>query len=260
MNTIDYNGLLGLPDQMVTRIQTCEDEVDWLYGHTVGSDGIAIWGLPTGKISVWAGEPGVGKSRAAKHLAVMTMISGEKRRANIEYKVKYFYLEEGMQPLSFITDGIRTERPNLVVIDSINTIKEYAGGSEKNVILIIDELRKVCNETGAHILILAQLTKEGTVRGSNVLLHLPDIVMRLRRGSINMDGQFLANDGCFFTLETTGKHRYGPTGQKYVSLWGHLAEGVGICSDYRLYDEVWCRTHNFPLKVWDRYRNLKKKN
>ena len=248
MNKIDYNGILGLPSQTVKRLTTGIDEVDWLYSNTIGDDGIAVWGLPEGKISLWAGAPGVGKSRAAKHLAVVVKIKVVKDiNGNDGYfNVKYFYLEEGMQPLALIIDELRRVKYQFAVIDSINTIKEYGSGSEKNVRLIIDELRKVCEETGVHVLLLCQLAKDGEIRGSSVLLHLPDVVMRLRRGFISDENVFIPNEGNYFTLETTGKHRFGPTGSKYAVNWMHLDAGVGLASERRLNDPVWCDTHGLP--------------
>lgn len=236
----DYNKILGIPSHEVLRIETGISELDWLMGNTIGSDGIACWGLPVGKISLWAGAPGVGKSRAAKHIACSLIELG--------FLTKYFYLEEGMKPLQEIIDETVEGEYQVIVIDSINCIEEYGVGSEGRVRNIIDKLREICDEVRTHIIILAQLNKEGNVRGSNVLLHLPDIVMRMRRGHI-WNGAYLPDVGSHFTLETTGKHRFAVTGPRYAAAWKHYSDHVECLSNYRLEDNEWRTTHGLPFKL-----------
>ena len=52
----------------VQRLQTCFDELTWIYGYSKFPEG-DIWGFPFMKTSLWSGESGVGKSRLAIELA-----------------------------------------------------------------------------------------------------------------------------------------------------------------------------------------------
>jgi len=56
------------------------NELDWIYGGSGRS-----WGLPQGKISLWSGPSGTGKSRS--------LITVAKNMSYMGYRVMYFQNE-----------------------------------------------------------------------------------------------------------------------------------------------------------------------
>jgi predicted ATP-dependent serine protease len=230
---------LGIRSEPVKRIPTGLEDVDWLYGMTRGSDGKVVWGLPQGKISLWSGAGGVGKSRAAKTLA-SSIMNHKKRVVNgktYQYKVKYIYLEEEEKPLAEVVETLR-EGYHVAFIDSLNTIKEYGNGSENNVRTVIAALREISTKFGTHIVLLCQQTKDGNTRGSSVLTHLPDAVFY-----VNSMGPGFEK---YFVLRVGEKNRYGKTGANFVIDWRHETEEAVVDSNRRWTDKTedgWCDTH-----------------
>lgn len=266
-----YN-ISQIRNQITKRIPTGLSEIDWLYGVTTLGNS-SIWGLPSGKISLWAGKPGIGKSRAA--ITVSTAV------ASRGYRVLYFQNETDLgifahtikncrqtMPKNFcvsdstalnqqLSDILRC-RPNLIVVDSVNMIQEFNSGSDKDIRKVIEGekaypgYRRICQETGCHVILLSQLTKAGDPRGSTVLSHLVDIVFEL----VPVD-----NAGCF-AITVGSKHRYGRIGRQFTSWWQHRNWGVECVTDYSREDELWCRTHGLKrrdLKEEVRRYMLKKK-
>jgi DNA repair protein RadA/Sms len=241
-----------IPPQAPRRIATGIPELDWIYGWSLYDNGYH-WGLPKGKISLWAGEGGVGKSRAS--ITVGTFL------ANAQYKVLYFQNEVDLPTFSgWVREGIifynlflmsediglqdqldtiRRDKPQIVVVDSINRITEFGSGAKKNIELIINEYRKVCKELNVHVIFLCQLNQDGSIKGSTTLKHLVDIELNIVH----------AGAASHFVIKT-GKHRYGRTGEMFRTLWEHTDLGVRSVSEHRLEDEVWCTLNGVAMKVY----------
>jgi predicted ATP-dependent serine protease len=239
---------------IVLRLPSGLPELDWLYGVSQCPGSVA-WGIPMAAISLWAGKPGIGKSRAAIEIA--------KKVARKGYRVIYFQNEVdlgtfaswvrrdgGVMPANlYISDStqlseqiadIHTVRPNLVIVDSINMLEDFRNGSDKSIKEIVAAYREVCKETGCHIIVLSQLTKAGDPRGSFVLPHLVDIVFEVVP---------MASDG--FAIRVGSKHRYGRTGDNFTSWWVHTAKGCYCESKFRYEDKLWCQT------TGSKYRDLR---
>ena len=54
-----------ITSQLIHRLSTGYDGLDWIYGSSQQADGTWAWGLPNGAVSLWAGAAGSGKSRLA---------------------------------------------------------------------------------------------------------------------------------------------------------------------------------------------------
>jgi len=245
----------------VLRVPTCIPELDWLYGFT-GS----TWGIPIGKMSLWAGEKGTGKSRAAIEVCrtvarkVWSPVGGKP----YSYKVLYFQREVdlgtlagwvkqdgGVMPDNFYVSRsctvaeqcseIRQLRPRIVVVDSINMVKDFRGNSEEKIEIAIeggngqDCYRAACEAVGCHIIFLNQLNKDGSAKGSSCIAHLLDVEMILKRNG---------PDG--FSIACPQKNRYGKTGLS--TWWVHNAKKAYAESSFRLEDADWCRTHGLKRR------------
>ena len=95
------NNVKRLSEIEASPLQRCVtgfEELDWIYGYSVFSNRTE-WGLPQGKISLWAGQCGVGKSRlcidVAKNIA----------KSHVGAKVLYFQTESPLSDFaSWTTD------------------------------------------------------------------------------------------------------------------------------------------------------------
>jgi RecA-family ATPase len=229
--------------QYIKRYDTGINELNWQYGTTIIEEENRYYvGMPYGKISLFAGERGVGKTRFAAEVC--------KSFLNKNKRGKVLYFQNEVNPSEFLMnvnivednffvsnsdtiknqiEDIREKVPNLIVIDSINMLEGYNSGSDSTVKEVIKKYKKICERTHCHIMILCQLTKDGTARGSSTLPHLVDIEFAVYRfNKENLD--------CF-TVRST-KNRSAAAGRK--SGWNHLDEGVECFSESRQDDLKWC--------------------
>jgi len=257
----------------VSRLTTQMEELDWLYGGNKRPDGLWYWGLPFEKISLWAGQAGVGKSRLA-----ITLARNVSRIRNVGhpqfpyFNVLYFQSEVdistfknwvesdgGKMPANlYLSDSdtleeqvadIEKVNAHLVIVDSINMIEEFRNGSDSSLKKMIEGdssgrgYRSVCKDNPRHIILLSQLTKDGKARGSSVLSHLVDAEFKLWASGL----------GEFYMKPT--KNRYGKTGPNIKTWLAHREDGVEIIMHFRDEDELWCSTHNIPMRdLWEECR------
>lgn len=249
---------------VVRRISTRIDEIDWLYGYSKYPDKPiskenSCWGLPERKISLWAGESGVGKTRMAIEIARyiarserfkvlyfqnemdLASFAGKVKSDNIPVPSDYFIISNA-STLSDQIDHIRQGDCRIVIVDSINMLEEFGWGSDSSIKKIIDAYREVQKDINSHIILLSQLTKKGDPRGSTTLSHLVDIVFELKK----------EERGSAFCLRVGNKHRYGRVGIQFSSCWSHTETGVRCYNqrNHRL-DEIWCKSHGVSMMLGD---------
>jgi len=257
----DPVGLQRLSDVQSTdiqRISTGYKDFDYMYGNT-GTN----WGFPVGKLSIWAGEKGVGKSRISMEISKILAFQG--------YKVLYFQNET---PLSEFKNWFKTDNnqipntlyvsnsrtmaqqikdiekviPHVVIMDSVNMIKEYRSGSDDAIENLVDKYRTVCRKTNCHIVFLCQLTKAGTPRGSTTFPHLLDVEVLISHKSNN----FYVRDDWF--VAEMGKNRYGPSGK--ASFWKHTDEGAKLVSENYLGDDKYCKVMGLAVDSDKKLKSL----
>jgi len=255
----NYLSIAQIKQEPVRRIPCGIPELDWLYGLSKSPGFKTAWGIPVGKLSLWAGAAGIGKSRGAIELAKSIVGQG--------YKILYFQLEADLStfgnwvrkgdisnPNNFLVSDakslaemltiIQQAKPKVVFIDSINMINEFGNGTSKDIKLIIEGDNKqngfkyICNELRVHAIFLGQLNKDGEAKGSSTMPHLVDIVFNIE--PLGIDG--------YFVIRVGSKHRYGRTGEQYVTYWEHIEEGVRCDSEHRLEDHLWCETHGVAVQ------------
>ena len=252
--------ITDIKPEQVGRARTGYQEIDWLYGFTRFPNKV-VWGLPQSKISLWSGQSGTGKSRAAIALA---------KSISTKMPVLYFQNEadigtfagwvNGGSPYLYASDAtdlqsqineINRVAPKVVIIDSINQLEEYGNGTKTDIKRIIEGYngikgyRDIVKERKIHIIIIAQLNQDGTVKGSTTLTHLVDICFSLTHYAHEGSG--------LFTIKVGNKHRCGRTGKQFHSVWSHEEYGVRCISDYSLEDEVWCSTHGIAVRDLEKH-------
>ncbi|MFR1372938.1 DNA repair protein RadA [Eisenbergiella porci] len=152
-------------------------------------------GIVAGSLVLVGGDPGIGKSTL---LLQMCRLLSEK-----EKKVLYISGEESLQQIKMraqrignfsdslqllcetnlgdIEEAIAREKPEIVIIDSIQTMYQEevsaAPGSVSQVRESTGVFLKLAKGYGISIFIVGHVTKEGTVAGPRVLEHMVDTVL-----------------------------------------------------------------------------------
>ncbi|MCI8466403.1 MAG: DNA repair protein RadA [Lachnospiraceae bacterium] len=152
-------------------------------------------GLVSGSLVLVGGDPGIGKStlllQVCRNLAGeghrVLYISGEESLRQIKLRAER--LGDFSGELSFlcetsldiISEVIVEEKPEMVVIDSIQTMyREEAGsapGSVGQVRESTQTLLRIAKEYNIAIFIVGHVTKEGTMAGPRMLEHMVDTVL-----------------------------------------------------------------------------------
>jgi DNA repair protein RadA/Sms len=175
-------------------------------------------GLVRGAVVLVAGEPGIGKStllldvaaRAARQDQTVLYVSGEEsaaqvkmRAERIEAMAKNLFLTAETD-LATVLGQIALTRPDLVVIDSVQTIAsgevEGAAGNVSQVREVAASLIQVAKTRGTSILMVGHVTKDGSIAGPRMLEHLVDVVI-----------QFEGDRHSRLRLVRAVKNRFGPT-------------------------------------------------
>lgn len=234
--------LSQLESEDVGRMSLTWEELDWAYGV------YAAWGAPLSRISLWSGSQGVGKSRLLAEIMKRLAMTGrrslifqteasanqfasEKFKGN---KSDLIYISEE-DKLDNICAALEKVKPRLVFIDSIQMIRcdnSYKDADQSKTQYIINQLRNSLEVAGGHLVLISQLNKAGTTKGSTELPHLVDIECFIKPWLYSLV------KGKIFEFEVR-KNRYGQSGRKV--MFGHTNAGVECQSSHRLDDSEWQR-------------------
>lgn len=177
-------------------------------------------GLVPGSITLVGGEPGVGKSTlltqvaaswAATQSAVLT-VSAEESPQQVSARFARLGLGgEGVHVggdcnVNGVIDDLASLRPGLAVVDSIQTVFDpelsSAPGSVSQVRQCAHRLALAARDHHCAIVLVGQVTKDGSLAGPRVLEHLVDSVLAF-------DGERELGLRVLRAL----KHRFGATGE-----------------------------------------------
>lgn len=171
--------------QKEDRYKTNNKELDRVLGGGIVPGGLILLG----------GDPGIGKStillQTTENLGNQGLkilyISGEeseqqlKMRA-VRMKIKspnLYFLSEINIP--YITETILSEKPDLVIIDSIQTMYSpnitSAPGSVSQIRENANALMQIAKKDGIAMVLVGHVTKDGNIAGPRVLEHMVDTVL-----------------------------------------------------------------------------------
>ncbi len=151
-------------------------------------------GLVPGSVLLLGGDPGIGKSTillqsAAGFVGTVLYVSGEESPEQIKLRAERLKLKSQEVQLLAATDvnviieQIETVKPDLVIIDSIQTMYDPAYPSTPGSIVQVREtairIQQLAKAIGVPIILVGHITKEGTVAGPRTLEHLVDVVLYL---------------------------------------------------------------------------------
>lgn len=252
LNVVKLNSIKPKP---IPRALTGFEELDYIYGYSRFPN-TTYWGMPQGKISLWAGTSGIGKSRLAIDVAKNYSSMGHKvlyilTEAELEdfgswakdtSKYSTFYCS-GENKIEEIIKIIYSIRPHLVFIDSVNEIEEFESGTKKETRRLIKGvgskigLKKATVDVGCHTVLLGQLNQDKSIKGGTSLPHLVDIALNLT--------PYQKDSKSCFTVSVGIKHRYGK--RDSAGIWCHKEHGVECATSSRLNDKEWCESHGIVL-------------
>ncbi len=183
-------------------------------------DRVLSGGLVPGSVSLLGGEPGTGKSTLLLQVAAgvaraggkVLYASAEESPQQIRLRAERLgaveanlWLAGVLDVASLIAEVGRLE-PDLVIVDSIQTIHDAelgsASGSVGQVRHCTSRLVTLAKSSGASVVLVGHVTKEGSLAGPRVLEHLVDTVL-------TFDGD--RHHGMRFLRAT--KHRFGTTSE-----------------------------------------------
>src|SRR5881296_981610 len=182
-------------------------------------DRVTGGGFVRGSVLLMAGDPGIGKStlliQAAAALAKTghraVYISGEEAVAQVRLRAERLGLAKAPVELAAETsveDIIATmsegKPPRLIVIDSIQTMwtdaVESAPGTVTQVRGSAQALIRFAKRSGAAVLLVGHVTKDGHIAGPRVVEHMVDAVL-----------SFEGEGSQQFRILRAVKNRFGPT-------------------------------------------------
>lgn len=152
-------------------------------------------GIVCGSLTLVGGDPGIGKStlllQVCRYLSAaghkILYISGEESLSQIKMRADRIGAFTGDMlllcetNLGEIAEVIRERKPEMVVIDSIQTMYNEqvsaAPGSVSQVREATGVLMQLAKGLGVSVMIVGHVTKEGTVAGPRVLEHMVDTVL-----------------------------------------------------------------------------------
>ena len=176
-------------------------------------------GLVPGSIILLGGEPGIGKSTLSLQTALnmpekrILYVSGEEsahqlkmRAERISRKNTDNFLILCENSLEYIFEHIKEEKPELVIIDSIQTIAtdevESSAGSIAQVRECASALLRFAKTSGVPVILIGHITKEGTLAGPKILEHIVDTVI-----------QFEGDQHYMYRILRSIKNRFGSTSE-----------------------------------------------
>ncbi|MCZ7860437.1 DNA repair protein RadA [Agrobacterium salinitolerans] len=176
-------------------------------------------GFVRGSAVLIGGDPGIGKSTLLMQAAAalsrrghrIVYVSGEEAVAQVRLRAQrlgaadtdvLLAAETNVEDiLATISEG---KRPDLVIIDSIQTLwsdtADSAPGTVTQVRTGVQAMIRFAKQTGATMVLVGHVTKEGQIAGPRVVEHMVDAVL-----------YFEGDRGHHYRILRTVKNRFGPT-------------------------------------------------
>jgi DNA repair protein RadA/Sms len=200
-------------EQASERLKTGFDDLDAVLGGGI---------LPGGVLLI-AGQPGIGKSTLLLQVAAeignttpVLYASGEESASQVKLRAERLGANTREQ-LHFVASTsaddiaatIRSGAYKVVVIDSIQTLSldeiTSAPGTVSQITNSSNVIIRAAKDSGAAVILVGHVTKEGSIAGPKVLEHLVDVVL-------NFEGDRYGG----FKVVRAIKNRYGSTSEAAI--------------------------------------------
>ena len=186
-------------------------------------------GLVPGSMTLLGGEPGIGKSTLILQTVMMLKgmkvlyVSGEESARQLKLRADRINPNPNCQlstvncqlstvmvvceaMIEIVFEHIKTVEPDLVVIDSIQTMAtetvESSPGSVTQIRECAAMLLKFAKESNTPVIVIGHINKEGTIAGPKILEHMVDTVL-----------QFEGDQHYMYRIVRAIKNRFGSTAE-----------------------------------------------
>lgn len=181
-------------------------------------------GLVPGSVTLFGGEPGIGKSTLLSQIALaisqtgksVLYITGEESPSQVRLRLERLAssIPESLRFLDrndaeVIAATLLSEKPALVIADSVQTLRvESVSGEPGNISQIkagASVLTEAAKKSDVPLILVGQVTKDGDLAGPRLLEHLVDTVLMLE-----------GDRSQTFRILRVLKHRFGNTDESLV--------------------------------------------
>lgn len=178
-------------------------------------------GLVAGSVVLISGDPGIGKSTLLLQVSdaiakvkkgQVVYISGEESSQQLKMRAErlgvdggglFVYPETNME---YVLSRLETMEPDLVVVDSVQTVYlEDVNGAPGSIGQIREctlRLLRWAKKSGVPVFISGHVTKDGAIAGPKALEHIVDVVLYLEGESFNS-----------YRILRSAKNRFGSTNE-----------------------------------------------
>ena len=202
-----------------TRIDTGDSELNRVLGG----------GLVPGSMILLGGEPGIGKSTLVLQFALhnkcgkVLYVSGEESIAQIKMRAQRLGAENddclflSGNSLEMVLEHSRTIQPDLLIIDSIQTLAtetvDSIPGSLSQIRECTNTLLRYSKENTISTILIGHITKDGQLAGPKILEHMVDTVLHFEG-----DQQYM------YRILRSMKNRFGSTSE--IGIYEMLQSGL----------------------------------
>ena len=205
------------------RSIAAEDSVKRLPTGIADLDAVLGGGILPAGVMLLAGQPGIGKSTLLMQVAAyvaeqssVLYVSGEESASQVKLRATRLGATSG-DDLQFVASTsaddiaatIRSGQYKLVIIDSIQTLSleeiASAPGTVSQITNSSNVIIRAAKASGAAVILVGHVTKEGSIAGPKVLEHLVDVVL-----------QFEGDRYGGFKVVRAAKNRYGSTSEAAI--------------------------------------------
>ena len=202
-------------------------------------DRVVGGGVVSGSLVLVSGDPGIGKSTLLLMISGLLSkknkvlyISGEESGSQIKMRAERLGFGDGglfivsESDIGSILELIKTEKPKIVVIDSIQTMSFSGGsaipGSVSVIREVTSELMVIAKRYNITVFIVGHITKSGNIAGPMTLEHMVDTVLFMEGDSTHS-----------FRILRSKKNRFGSTNE--VGIFDMDEKGLKEVSNPSLY-------------------------
>ena len=182
------------PKPLLRLVEVSAEEAQRIPTGVPELDRVLGGGLVPASLVLVGGEPGVGKSTLLlMALAAIStnrralLVTGEESVAQVKLRAERLGGAGRVEilaetELDVVCETLETERPDVCVIDSVQTLYSAELGSAPGSVAQVREaaarLLRVSKESGVATILVGHVTKDGSVAGPRVLEHLVDCVLQ----------------------------------------------------------------------------------
>ena len=205
------------PPIQIREISTT-DEIRYKTGLSE-LDRVLGGGIVKGSLVLLGGDPGIGKSTILLQICQylgkdnkILYVSGEESKRQLKLRAERLNVDndnlyiQTQTDVELISETIRQEMPDLVMIDSIQTMSltelQSSAGSITQVRECTNYLMRVAKSLDIPLIIVGHVNKEGSIAGPKVLEHVVDAVLH-----------FEGDKQMSYRILRAVKNRYGSTNE-----------------------------------------------